>query len=220
MQCADGSASFAVTIFPGSVMRVPHRSTLLGVFLILLSVAPLAAQRGGGGGRYGGGGFGGGRRGGMGQQGPRTDFSLFDPILLDGPPPKERLLRLVTMSDSETVAYETERSAMMKETAALRDSVQRAPPPSAMAFGGGPRGEGRGVEMDPDTRETLERSMRQRKELSSAQERMDNWLHKLLGKDRSKPYDEWRKEMREAAVAGMRQEMMRRMREEGGGYSP
>lgn len=177
-------------------MPLSRCALLLGTLTLLLTPLSAAAQRGGG--------F-------------RLDPALVDPIVRDGPPTRERLQRLIALSDAEAGAYEAERSAVLRETNAVRDSVLKEAPLTGLPIAGGPRG---GTGLDREAQEQISRLRRQRKELAEAQQRLDEWLKKLVGRDRVKPYEEWRVEQRDAAMAGIRQELLRRVREEGGAFGP
>ena len=179
-------------------MSVVVRGAVVGLLAWCLFVSSGHAQRGG--------------RGGF-----RIDPILVDPVVRDGPPTQERLGRLVALSEVERESYDVERAAMLKETRIVRDSARQSEPLAALAFGGNPR---TGLGLDRETQLQFEAWRHQRKELADAQERLDDWLRKEFGKDRVKPYEAWRLEQQQAAMAGFRQELLRRLREEGGAFGP
>lgn len=153
----------------------------------MVSVPLLAQGTGAGmGGGMGGGGTGMGRRG-MGMGGGAGRRPDFDPVVLDGPPPPERIDSVMTLDSLQKGRYGTLYQNFMASTKSERDQVKEA----RESFRNG------GADSDPDARQHSRDSMRGAMQtLQDRQKEFDDTLKEFLTKDQEKQYSDWRKARR------------------------
>lgn len=171
-------------------MRARTFAIVIGMLLVVATVAE-AQGRGGFGGF--GGGFGGGRGGrggGMGGGGERMQPP--DPLLLRGPLPTDSLSAIVSLDDAQRQRYATLYDHFTKNTRLERDSLRTI------------------TDLMRDARQNGDRSVAQgymstmrelRDGLSQQQKPFDDAVKELLTKSQWKKYDQWHKDLRKQAAA-------------------
>jgi primase-polymerase (primpol)-like protein len=121
---------------------------------------------------------------GMGGGGRRPDF---DPVVLDGPPPPERIDSVMTLDTLQKGRYASLYQNFMASTKSERDQIKQA----RESFRNG------GADSDPDARQHSRDSMHGAMQtLEDRQKDFDDTLKEFLTKDQLKHYSDWRKARR------------------------